>query len=73
MAPAPTLHNQDRTEGNGPRLQIMRHGPRLGAGVLRPFSRVRRSAGYRIMARSGRTRGKLRPGGLVQFWCGLPA
>ena len=30
MAPAPTLHNQDRTEGNGPRLQIMRHGPRWG-------------------------------------------
>lgn len=30
MVPAPTLQAQSRTKGNGPRLQIMRHGPRWG-------------------------------------------
>lgn len=40
MAPAPTLQAQSRIKGNGPRLQIIRHGPRWWGWYSAPFSMV---------------------------------
>lgn len=72
MAPAPTLQAHSRIKGNGPRLQIIRHGPPL-VGLV--FCALFHGSGGPPCTGSGPDQAGqgcvLRPGGLVQFWCGL--